>query len=333
LITWLLLKENDRTGGISIRGFYVRRALRIFPAFYCFWFGTVALLALTGRRIDWPHALSAFFYTSNYYQGLVKPADSFVSHTWSLAIEEQFYLLWPGLFYLLRKDLKRLSMAVACIIAGAWIWRSVLQFALRTDQSYIYRAFETRIDHLMIGCLLALLLHRGALDGVFQKLCRHVLAPMFSVVLLAISAGFFGRSSGYRDSIGFIVEPLLVAVLLVQLIYFSSSPQWKWLNSGVLRWLGRISYSLYLYQQISLHPARRLLEKYPVIVQLAAGIACTVIAAGVSFYLVEKYFLQLKQRFAIQPGPKRTLIQGEDSGPVGEERQSILMGEARVATE
>ena len=297
LITWLLLKENDGTGRVSLRSFYLRRALRIFPAFYCFWLGTVALLAFTGRHIEWPHAISVFFYTSNYYQGIFKPADSFVSHTWSLAIEEQFYLLWPGIFYLFRKDLKRLSYVVGALIGATWIWRWLLQFAFHVDQSYIYRAFETRIDHLMVGCLLALTLRRGALDGMFQKFCRFSWMPLAPAVLLFISACIYGQSPYYRDSIGFVIEPLLVAVLLVQLIHFSSSPGWKWIDSGVLRWLGRISYSLYLYQQITLHPAHRILEKFPVIIQLLAGIAFTIIMASASFYLVEKYFLQMKQRF------------------------------------
>jgi peptidoglycan/LPS O-acetylase OafA/YrhL len=324
LITWLLVKENDRTEDISIRGFYLRRALRIFPAFYCFWFGTVLLLALTGRRIDWPHALSAFFYTSNYYQGIVKPPDSFVSHTWSLAIEEQFYLLWPGIFYLFRKDLRKLSFLVGGIIVFTWVWRWLLQFAWHVHQGYIYRAFETRADHLMVGCLLALTLRQRILDTLCQRLCRFSWAPFVPAALLAISACKYGQSPDYRDSIGFVVEPLLVAVLLVQLMYFSSTPLWKWVNAKVLRWLGRISYSLYLYQQVTLHPAHRLLARYPVIIQLAAGLTFTILMASASFYLVEKYFLQLKQRFSIYQLQGKAGLQSEEAGVAGQEQRLIL---------
>lgn len=317
LITWLLVKENDRTGEISLRGFYLRRALRIFPAFYCFWLGTVLLLALTGRRIDWPHAVSAVFYTSNYYQGILKPADSFVSHTWSLAIEEQFYLLWPGVFYLFRKDLRRLSLLVGGIVVFTWAWRWLLQFALHVDQSYIYRAFETRMDHLMVGCLLALMLRRGTLDHFFQQFCRFSWLPFVPATLLLISACIYGRSPLYRDAIGFVVEPLLVAVLLVQLIHFSATPLWKWANAPVLRWLGRISYSLYLYQQITLHPAHRLLGKFPVVIQLTAGIAFTIVMASASFYFVEKHFLNLKQKFASHSSRPRQALEVERFSRVG----------------
>lgn len=298
LITWLLLKENESTGEVSIRGFYIRRALRIFPAFYCFWLGTAALLVLTHRAVDWPHALSALCYTSNYYQGIVRPPDSFVSHTWSLAIEEQFYLVWPGIFYLFCNRLKTLIGMVAGIIVCVWMWRLVLQFALHGNQSYIYRAFETRIDHLMVGCLLALMIRQGAATSLLAKCCRNPWMPLVPAGLLFLSACAFGQSPDYRDSIGFIIEPLLVAMLLVQLIYFESTNLWKWTNLSVMRWLGRISYSLYLYQQITLHPAHRLLAKFPMAVQLLAGVGFTIAAASASFYLVEKYFLQLKRKFA-----------------------------------
>ncbi|HET6840966.1 MAG TPA: acyltransferase [Candidatus Angelobacter sp.] len=316
LITWLLLREMDRTGSISIRGFYLRRALRIFPAFYCFLLGTSLLLTVTGRHVDWPHTISALLYTSNYYQGLFKPTDSFVSHTWSLAIEEQFYLLWPGIFFLFRRNLRKLSILVGGIILFVWVWRWILQLVLHADQSYIYRAFETRVDHLMVGCLLALILRQGMLDGFFQKICRFVWMPLISVALLCLSACVLGQTAEYRDSIGFVIEPLLVAVLLVQLIHFTSTFAWRWLNARPLRWLGRISYSLYLYQQITLHPAHRILGKFPVIVQLVAGVAFTLVMASASFYLVEKYFLKLKQKFASQsehawtpPGPSASLLE------------------------
>ncbi|MGC2321688.1 MAG: acyltransferase [Terriglobales bacterium] len=98
LITWLLLKENDKTGTISLSGFYKRRSLRIFPAFYAYCGGWLLLLLLTGHKVVWAEVISAFCYISNYYQAFFHPADSFVTHTWSLAIEEQFYLLWPLCF-------------------------------------------------------------------------------------------------------------------------------------------------------------------------------------------------------------------------------------------
>src|SRR6266545_3183390 len=96
LITRLLLLENEKFGRISLKAFYLRRVLRIFPAFYCYWGILVAFLLLTGKQILWPHAWSALSYLSNYYVALNGDPNNGFSHTWSLGIEEQFYLLWPA---------------------------------------------------------------------------------------------------------------------------------------------------------------------------------------------------------------------------------------------
>ncbi|HMB27009.1 MAG TPA: acyltransferase, partial [Blastocatellia bacterium] len=93
LITWLLLKENGKYGDVSLKGFYLRRVLRIFPAFYVYWTALVFLLLLKGKDVLWPHAISSFFYVSDYYNAILGDPNNGFSHTWSLAIEEQFYLL------------------------------------------------------------------------------------------------------------------------------------------------------------------------------------------------------------------------------------------------
>lgn len=81
LITWLLLKENERYGAVSLAAFYKRRTLRIFPAFYVYWVLMIALLVGTGRAVPWPHAWSALFYTSNYYSAIHGDPNNGFSHT------------------------------------------------------------------------------------------------------------------------------------------------------------------------------------------------------------------------------------------------------------
>ena len=299
LITWLLLKENERSGTVSLSGFYMRRVLRIFPAFYCYWALLIALLLATHKAIPWPHAWSSFFYTSNYYIALFGDPENGFSHTWSLAIEEQFYLLWPLAFLWWRRNLARLTTYLVCIIGAVWLYRAALVFLLKVDQVYIYAAFDTRLDHLMIGCLLAVVLKRGAFSSFWEKACANVYLPLLTVVLLAGSI-FFGELwyDRYRDVFGFAVEPLLFAVLVVQLIRFCTSLPWRWIEWPVLRYLGRISYSLYLYQQITLYPVRKALAAQPVIIQLAAAIILTVVVATASYYLIERPFLKLKKVWA-----------------------------------
>ena len=103
LITWLLLKEDAKYGEVSLRLFYARRALRIFPAFYVYWALVVGSRLLLDRPLIWTQAIASFFYVTNYYQAINGDPNTSLSHTWSLGIEEQFYFLWPLTFLLLRK--------------------------------------------------------------------------------------------------------------------------------------------------------------------------------------------------------------------------------------
>src|ERR1035438_426187 len=97
LITWLLLRENDQAGDVSLRNFYVRRTLRIFPAFYVFWAVSICAALLRRAQILWPEAWAAFFYLGDYYAALDLRAGAgtatIMGLTWSLGVEEKFYLI------------------------------------------------------------------------------------------------------------------------------------------------------------------------------------------------------------------------------------------------
>ncbi len=296
LITWLLLKEEATHGAVSLRLFYIRRTLRIFPAFYAFWLLWTAALLAAAKPIAWPQALSALAYVNNYYQAIVGDPNTGYSHTWSLGIEEQFYLLWPVSFIVLRRRPARAAAVVAGVILGVWIHRAVLKLGFGVWQGYVYEAFDTRADHLMVGCLLALLLHDGRLSALFQRLCR-VWVSVLTVGLLAASIALgeiYG--TGYRDLVGFAVDPLLIAAIIVQAMGLRASPAWSWLNWRPLRYLGTLSYSIYLYQQVVVDPAKKILASQGVVLELAGVTGAVVLAAAVSYHLIERPFLRLKDR-------------------------------------
>lgn len=311
LITWLLLKEYDRTGRVCLRDFYRRRALRIFPAFYVYCFGLVAVLLMFDRPVPWAYATSAFFYVSNYYNAILGDPNNGFSHTWSLAIEEQFYLLWPTLFLVLRRRPDRLPWVLVAIIVAVWIYRFVLCFGFHVDQAYLYASFDTRFDSLMVGCLLAVILWQRRLDELVNRLTLNPWLPLLTLVLL-ILAIYFPQISGipvprYRDVFEFLLTPLLTAVLMAQLIANHGHWLWSWLESRPIRYLGMISYSLYLYQQIILGPVSNVLHAWPRPVAVAGAIGATVLVASGSYFFVERPFLLWKnRRLEMRPMPPKS---------------------------
>jgi len=298
LITWLLLKEQKRYGRISLAGFYKRRTLRIFPAFYVFWILWTTALILTRRDVPWPHAWSAFFYYSNYYNAIFGDPNNGYSHTWSLAIEEQFYLLWPLAFLALRSSPRRMLRVLMATIGAAWIYRLVLVL-IGVHQGYRYAAFDSRFDALMVGCLLAVALWEGAFPRLWRMATGHPIAPLF--VLAMIIIGMFGyrfmriAPVDYRDAIGHALVPPLMALMIVQLVAFSGSRWWSWIDSRPFVYLGTISYPLYLYQQVTTYPVKQELAGLPPALQLLGTVGVTVLFASASYYVIEQPFLRLKQ--------------------------------------
>jgi peptidoglycan/LPS O-acetylase OafA/YrhL len=298
LITWLLLRENDEIGSVSLRKFYVRRSLRIFPAFYCYAGLIFAIVIVRHIRIVWPQALAALFYVSNYYQAINGDPNTGLSHGWSLAIEEQFYLLWPVTFVLLRQNYRRMSQVLAGAILAVWVYRAALVFIFDVHQGYIYEAFDTRADHLLMGCLLAVMLRARFFPRFWNWISVRSWAAVAVVGLLAISsAAEMTYGAGYRDTVSFILNPLLTAIWITQLIALRGTALWGWANWGWVRYLGRISYSVYLYQQLMVGVAKKILSQQHVAVQLAGTIAAVVLVASGSHYFVERPFLKLKERF------------------------------------
>ncbi len=295
LITWLMLKELDRTGTVSLRQFYRRRVLRIFPAFYFFWLCGVGIYLARGHYLDWGQALSALFYFSNYWMGLVPSKCMLFPHTWSLSIEEQFYLLWPALFLLARGKPRRLPWLLGAAIVAVWIHRALLHLVFHVRPEYIYRAFDTRLDHLAVGCLLAILVRRGSLDRAARALTTSSWLPVLTLALL-FTAQLGHKSLTYIYTFGYAFEPLLTAIFLLQLIWFSGRGGWALFEHPVTRYLGRISYPLYLWQQLTLFTSKRLLEGLPVALQFLVALGVTVLFASVSYRFVEKPFLKLKDR-------------------------------------
>jgi peptidoglycan/LPS O-acetylase OafA/YrhL len=253
LITRLLLEEQDRTGRVSLSAFYVRRGFRIFPAFYVYWIFITAWYVFR-HKIIWGQAFSSFFYICNYYQGLHHYPSTSYARTWSLGVEEQFYLLWPWMFSHLSSNRGRLLKVLVSIIAGIWGFRIVL-YLLGAPEEYLYTAFECRADAIFVGCALAISLHSGFFPRLWAALCSHRWKLFLNLAALCGSLVLFRHyGTPYRDTAGHLLEPLLMGAIIVQLLGIDW-PALNWMDSRPIRFLGAMSYSTYLYHGLVPLPA------------------------------------------------------------------------------
>jgi peptidoglycan/LPS O-acetylase OafA/YrhL len=293
LITWLLLAELAQSSTIDFKGFYLRRTFRIFPAYYAFLvvFGTLSYFKGDHWRAGNVWAVAT--YTMDWYVPFHDKVH--VMPLWSLAVEEQFYLLWPlTLWLLVRKGGKWPVAGVLSIIAMGVAWRSVAYSILKLPYNYLYMALDSRLDNLMVGCLLAIVLNQRqvGVERAARLLVRFQWLPIVTIALLLWQSEGFVT---YRNTVGYTVEALLCAVLLLQVLQLSSSAWWIWFEHPMMRYVGRISYSLYLYNPLADSVVQRLQVINPII-KIGGSLALSIAIASASFHWVEKPFLVLKDK-------------------------------------
>ena len=314
LITWLMLKEADREGEISIRNFYVRRVLRIFPAFYLY----LALLILghlfTGHVPDastWRNYLASFFYVGNYWFAVSRHLHPFIGHTWALSVEEQFYLIWPWVFVAFHQNLRRFTRLLIAAIVLVDLYRMILFFGLHVSNQWLTFTFDSRVDHLLVGCLLAVLLKRGVGMRFWNFVTARTWISIIPLGLMVLSIALaFRYYLAYRYAVGFVVDPLLTAILLVQVIALGDTWMWGWLNWRLTRVLGQISYAMFLYHLLAVRIVASFLGDRSLWVKVPAVICVSMVIGTLSYYLVERRFLRLKSRFTKAPvkRPERTVV-------------------------
>lgn len=281
LITSLLIKEHDRTGTISLIGFYQRRAWRIFPAFYAFVAAMCLAWAMGNLVLHRYDVVCAMTYTMNYhYQRSWE-----LGHIWSLSIEEQFYLVWPFLFLLAgRKRVVPVATAMIVLAIGfraiAWFWFH--------DDNLVEEAYPCVMDSIAVGCLMAGL--RAKLDAArwYQGFLR---SPLFLIVPIAIAVFQYPSRPEIVYTLGTTIVNLGLALVVDRSVRIPDDPIGVVLNWGPLVWLGTMSYSLYLWQEPFLnHLARSEINTFPM--NLILAFACAI----ASFYLIEKPTMALRDR-------------------------------------
>lgn len=299
LITWLLERERRANGSISLRRFYIRRSLRIFPAFYTFLLAAALLYPLLGVVLPSADWLASAVYLNDYNSALTLRPSNALTHTWSLGIEEKFYLLWPLLLLICaRRSVATASFACLATLVGVSGWRVYLAGAIAAPSHYTYFAFDTRLDYLAIGCLLGL--HASMWLREPERRAVVICSGLAAVGGLAALTVTLSASRLYWLS--FPLEYVLIALVLVAAVSAPRSPPFRILNSLPLIWLGIISYSAYLYHKLGWLLASFWLE--PSLLTALLGGAIAIALAAASYLVIERPFLRLKARYspAMHPG-------------------------------
>jgi peptidoglycan/LPS O-acetylase OafA/YrhL len=300
LITNLLLAEHAATGALNLRRFYARRARRLVPGLLV---AVAAFLVISaaadqsGFAYDALAAAAGVTYITNILVTITPTWLPAIAHLWSLAAEEQFYLLWPVvLIAAMRRNVSRraLTIGVGVVVLAIWANRLVLTLA-GASQHRLYFGPDTSLDPIVIGCLLALLHDAGLLEractSAFFRGTR--LVPICLGLALGMIVGVPDTGPRWIYAWGMPVFGICVAVILGSVVTDPRSPIAAVLARPRLVALGRISYGVYLWHPILFYAAHmpRLLS-----------IPCAIGAAALSNRYIEKRFLR-RPRAPLPPAP------------------------------
>jgi peptidoglycan/LPS O-acetylase OafA/YrhL len=242
LITTLMLQEHRKYGSVSVARFFMRRTLRIFPAMYFFLLAVAVAARLDLVSLSPGDMFHAATYTMNYHSG----GSWTLGHLWSLAVEEQFYLLWPLAFALF--GLRGAMFGAVGVVVLAPVVRTATLLLSPQDLGYVGTSFETVADSLATGCLIAGCRQGVLLGGVNWTRFRHALiAP--TILLVVLAAASLKRSVSFSFPVGETVMNGGIAALIVWCISNPGSTVGLLLNSRPFVVIGGLSYSLYLWQQ------------------------------------------------------------------------------------
>lgn len=324
LITGILLKEKKKTSSISLKNFYIRRMLRLLPAYY-----TLLAVVFFVNPFHNPNITAAvgiaLIYLSNYDLGLGwgRVIHSGLEISWSLAVEEQFYFVWPSAVTFLRRHLWQVAVTV---IAACEAWK----IHLITDGAPWMRiccGFDTRIDILMLGCLAAIALNNERSRSWLEKLFSNSwVAPATLITLI-----YYVRGIGHPQGAVTIATQLnywelrmpvlaiLTTVLILSLCLSPRSAAARFLSLPVFTFIGRISYSLYLWHILALVIVINWLGALGVWHRELVGYAVAIALASASYYLIERPFLRLKEKFSRSSS---SLVQAKKPGRV---RQTLTL--------
>lgn len=305
LITTILLREKNTYGRIGFKNFYSRRFLRLLPPLILFYAAIILLIKFDFLQGSKTGLLFSIFYLYNFVPNEFYTKE--LGHTWSLAVEEQFYLLWPfavAFVYRLKNILKLILIVVLLCGAAYYILPEISFYSegkefLLKDNFKLYRWFIPAVGAIMIGAAGAVVLDQHATELRGRLKGNHFI--LFIAALFFLSPLYF---PSVLLTLYPLTEPVGTVLFLMWLYYNQESNICGILENKALRYIGKISYGIYVYQGLFLTtgPAGQLF-----IQQFPQNLLLTFAAAILSYELLEKPVLKLKNKFRrIEIGKKET---------------------------
>jgi len=301
LVTELLLREKAALGSVSVRAFYVRRILRIWPLYYSF-VALAALIPVLNPRNEFGlHYIVPFFCLMGNWSFVWFgwPASA-ATPLWSVSVEEQFYLLWPPA--VARLSRRQIATTAICLIVVANISRLV-GVAVHSSTQHLWANTFAHLDSIAAGILLAVVL-KGEVPHIGP--CQRVALFATGMSCLAFRGHYVANTADdYISLLGTLLGyPAVVASCAAILVAVMGLPS----KLSLLQYLGKISYGLYVYHMGSIMVTDRIMPQGSGVghaaIRLIVALVLTVAVSAASYAVVEKPFLNLKRKFTyIQSRP------------------------------
>jgi peptidoglycan/LPS O-acetylase OafA/YrhL len=308
LITYLMIEEKEVTGKFSIRHFYIRRIYRIWPLYYVVlifgFFIYPFIKSLLGYVNQNPYSpIHQIFFLGNFDSirvheaGLIGVAPMMIAINWSVSIEEQFYLLWPLAFLLIKPN--RFWVICLLVIAGSWIFR------LTSEGSSLYYHTLSVISDMAIGALSAwLVFYSSSFRKFFKELPRYAIFSLYALGFLTLM--YNDRFGGYFLSRSYrVISGMFFCFIIVEQC-FASNSLFKFGNWSTISSAGKYSFALYMLHPIGIQTSIVLFrilhierDQNTFIGLLYYLIAATVsmILSIMSYHFFERYFLEKRKKF------------------------------------
>lgn len=302
IITSLLSSEFKARGTINLKLFYIRRILRLYPALVLMLILTTCFVLFLGFSFPWKELVAALFYFENYYFEAAHTYTIFhFQILWSLAVEEHFYLAFPILLLILiKRKLLFLALILGLIIIALATRIYIADKYGANEYAFVqtYILTHCRFDSILYGCLLAIIINSNY-KVLFLRISTSVVA--FSLGLLLLLFTFIYKDDFFRQSFRYSLQGISLLIMVSAILFDDKYSFLKnALSNKLLVYVGRLSYSIYLFHFLAEKITKEFVKDSPLLNALVMTVL-TIMLSVFSYHIVEVPFLKAKKRFGSDP--------------------------------